>query len=230
MTPPRPASPRLRLPPVAGFCVLIVWAGIGLLLPACHPLSPGRPLAGIDRSSAAPPAGKPGSPAAPLIALGDSITAAGPWSEAFPGRAVLNAGIPGNTTVDLLGRLDVLPGLGGATVVLMAGINDLLQGEAPAPVADRLLRIRRELLARGAARVVVVATLPCEAARWGPRCLAPLQDLNRRLRDAVPAPDFLDLTVLLADGAGLRRSLGVDGLHLGPGGYSLWLDRLRPML
>jgi len=53
------------------------------------------------------------SPAAPLIALGDSITAAGPWSEAFPGRSVLNAGISGNTTVDLLGRLDLLPGLGG---------------------------------------------------------------------------------------------------------------------
>ncbi|MCX5956577.1 MAG: GDSL-type esterase/lipase family protein [Cyanobacteria bacterium] len=153
---------------MAGFFVLIVWAGIGLLLPACHPLSPGRPLAGFDRSSAAPPAGKLGSPASPLIALGDSITAAGPWSEAFPGRAVLNAGIPGNTTVDLLGRLDALPGLGGATVVLMAGINDLLQGEAPAPVADRILRIRRELLARGASRVVVVATLPCEAARLGP--------------------------------------------------------------
>ena len=209
---------------------MIVWAGIGLLLPACHPLSPGRPLAGFDRSPSAPRAGKTVSPAAPLIALGDSITAAGPWSEAFPGRSVLNAGISGNTTVDLLGRLDSLPGLGGATVVLMAGINDLLRGEAPAPVADRMLRIRRELLARGAARVVVVATLPCEVARWGPRCLAPVQDLNRRLGDAVPAADFLDLTALVADGAGLRRSLGVDGLHLGPRGYSLWLERLRPML
>jgi len=227
---PRPAPPRLRFPPVAGFFVLIVWAGIGLLLPACHPLSPGRPLAGFERSSAAPPAGKPVTPAAPLIALGDSITAAGPWSQAFPGRSVLNAGIPGNTTVDLLGRLDALPGLGGATVVLMAGINDLLQGEAPAPVADRILRIRRELLARGASRVVVVATLPCEAARWGPRCLAPVRELNRRLRGAVPAADFLDLTPLLADGAGLRRSMGVDGLHLGPDAYSLWFERLRPMV
>ena len=112
----------------------------------------------------------------------------------------------------------------------MAGINDLLQGEAPAPVADRILRIRRELLARGASRVVVVATLPCEAARWGPRCLAPVRELNRRLRGAVPAADFLDLTPLLADGAGLRRSVGVDGLHLGPDGYSLWFERLRPMV
>ena len=215
---------------MAGFVVWIVWAGIGLLLFACHPLVPRRPLAGFDRSSSAPPAGKLVLPAAPLIALGDSITAAGPWSQAFPGRSVLNAGIPGNTTVDLLGRLDGLPGLGGATVVLMAGINDLLQGEAPAPVADRILRIRRQLLARGAARVVVVATLPCEAVRWGPRCLAPVQDLNRRLRGAVPAADFLDLTALLADGAGLRRSMGVDGLHLGPDGYRLWFERLAAMV
>jgi hypothetical protein len=108
--------------------------------------------------------------------------------------------------------------------------NDLLQGEAPAPVADRILRIRRELLARGASRVVLVATLPCEAARWGPRCLAPVRELNRRLRGAVPAADFLDLTALLADGAGLRRSVGVDGLHLGPDGYSLWFERLRSMV
>ena len=230
MAPPRPAPPRLRFPPVAGFVVWIVWAGIGLLLFACHPLVPRRPLAGFDRSSSAPPAGKLVLPAAPLIALGDSITAAGPWSQAFPGRSVLNAGIPGNTTVDLLGRLDGLPGLGGATVVLMAGINDLLQGEAPAPVADRILRIRRQLLARGAARVVVVATLPCEAVRWGPRCLAPVQELNRRLRGAVPAADFLDLTALLADGAGLRRSMGVDGLHLGPDGYRLWFERLAAMV
>ena len=54
----------------------------------------------------------------------------------------------------------------------MVGINALLQGEAPAPMADRILRIRRELLDRGAARVVVVATLPCEAAHWGPHCIA----------------------------------------------------------
>ena len=215
---------------MAGFCVLVFLAGIGLLLPACHPRSPWRPLPGFDRSPPPPPAGKPLQLAAPLVVLGDSITAAGPWSEAFPGRSVLNAGISGNTTVDLLGRLEALPDLRRSTVVLMAGINDILAGEAPAPVADRILRIRRELLARRAARVVVVATLPCEAARWGPRCLAPVLELNRRLRGAVPAADFLDLTALLADGGGLRRSLGVDGLHLGPGGYNLWFEMLRSML
>jgi len=213
-----------------GFFLSLLLAGIGLLLPACHPRSPRLPQAGFDRRPPVRLGEKRVLPEARLVFLGDSITAAGPWSQAFPGRSVLNAGIPGNTTIDLLGRLEALPGLRRATVVLMAGINDLLQGEAPAPVADRILRIRRELLARGAARVVVVATLPCEAARWGPRCLAPVREVNRRLRGAVPAADFLDLHPLLADGAGLRRSMGVDGLHLGPDGYSHWLERLRPIL
>ncbi len=45
-----------------------------------------------------------------------------------------------------------------------------------------------------------------------------------------PPADFLDLTAPLADGAGLRRSMGVDGLHLGPHGYSLWFGKLRAML
>jgi lysophospholipase L1-like esterase len=210
--------------------VLVAVATTGLLLPACHHRFPWRPLAGVDRRTPAPAPGHPDSAAAPLIVLGDSITAAGPWSEAFPARTVDNAGIPGNTTVDLLGRLDALRGLRRTTVVLMAGINDLLAGGAPAPVADRILTIRRQLLARGAARVVVVSTLPCEAARWGARCLEPVAEVNRRLRGAVPAADFLDLTTLLADGGGLRRSLGVDGLHLRPEAYRLWMDRLRLML
>ena len=56
-----------------------------------------------------------------------------------------------------------------------------------------------------------------------------MRDLNRRLCGAVPAADFLDLTDLLADGPGLRRSMGVDGLQLGPHGYNLWFERLRAM-
>jgi lysophospholipase L1-like esterase len=166
----------------------------------------------------------------PLLFLGDSITAAGPWAEAFPGRAVVNAGIPGNTTRDLLERLDALPIRHQSTVVLMAGINDILRGEEPAPVAARLLQVRRALLVRGAARVVVVATLPCDSVRWGPRCLVPVQELNRRIRLGVPLADWLDLTPAVRDGAGLRPDLAVDGLHLSPAGYRLWLSQLRPML
>jgi len=187
------------------------------------------PRAPFGRTSPLAGAPKP-AVSSPLLFLGDSITAAGPWGEAFPGRAVVNAGIPGNTTRDLLERLDALLIRHHSTVVLMAGINDILGGEQPAPVAARLLQVRRALLERGAARVVVVATLPCDSVHWGPRCLAPVQELNRRLRLGVPRADWLDLTPAVRDSAGLRPALTVDGLHLSPAGYRLWLQQLRPML
>jgi len=209
-----------------GVLLLAAAAGAWIVVAALQETSPRTPF---GRFSFPAGASKPAE-SSPLLFLGDSITAAGPWVGAFPGRAVVNAGIPGNTSRDLLERLDALPTLHQPTVVLMAGINDILRGEQPAPVAERILEVRQRLLNRGAARVVVVATLPCDAARIGPRCLAPVQELNRRIRLGVPVADWLDLTPRFSDGAGLRPALAVDGLHLSPAGYQLWLELLRPML
>lgn len=218
-----PPLPRRRLLPVAGFLMVIALMVAMVVLPTLRPRAPWSPLAAAYRGPYGPPGG-------PLLFLGDSIIAAGPWSQAFPGRQVVNAGIPGDTSRDLLARLGALPPLEHTTVVLMAGINDVLEGEEAGSVADRLLLIRRDLLARGAARVVVVAPLPCGASRWGSRCLGTVAAINRRLRQEVPAADGLDLSPWLSDAAGLRHALAPDGLHPGPEGYRLWLEQLIPML
>ena len=41
----------------------------------------------------------------PLLLLGDSLTEAGPWEEAFPDRQVINAGRTGDTTADIGARI-----------------------------------------------------------------------------------------------------------------------------
>jgi hypothetical protein len=38
--------------------------------------------------------------------LGDSITAGGDWASWFPGRDARNLGVPGDTTANVLDRLD----------------------------------------------------------------------------------------------------------------------------
>jgi lysophospholipase L1-like esterase len=222
-------TPRHRLAQGLGLSTLLVAV---LALPALRPLPPLQLEGSTDRPRGAAASRGTLTPteAAPLILLGDSITAAGPWSEAFPQRRVINAGIPGDTSVDLLARLDTLPSLPGATVVLMAGINDILQDQPTAAVADRLLAVRRGLLERGAARVVMVSTLPCEASRLGPRCLAPVAELNRSLQEQLAAADVLDLRPELSDAGGLRRSMGTDGLHLSQEAYQVWLRRLAAVL
>lgn len=164
-----------------------------------------------------------------LTFVGDSITAAGPWQTAFPNRKVVNAGVPGYTTVDLLAHGPRSSRDQPHTYVLMAGINDLRRGARPEAVAERLALIRGGLAGPGQ-RVIQVSTLPCQVRRCGAAALRDVETLNRLLRRQVPAADFLDLSAAFSDPQGLRSDWTSDGLHLNAAGYEQWLQRLRPLL
>jgi len=164
-----------------------------------------------------------------LIFVGDSITAAGPWVAAFPNRRVVNAAVPGYTSVDMLAQLPSLRRDQPHTYVLMAGINDLLHGDKAESVAQRLAQIRQALATPGQ-RLIQVSTLPCQIRSCGAAALGEVEQLNRLLRRQTPAADFLDLTPDFQDAQGLRPALSSDGLHLNRAGYGQWLQRLRPLL
>lgn len=164
-----------------------------------------------------------------LIFVGDSITAAGPWVAAFPNRRVVNAAVPGYTSVDMLAQLPSLRRDQPHTYVLMAGINDLRQGAKAESVAQRLALIRQALATPGQ-RLIQVSTLPCQIRSCGAAALEEVHQLNRLLRRQTPAADFLDLTPDFLAAQGLRPAFSSDGLHLNRAGYRQWLLRLRPML
>jgi lysophospholipase L1-like esterase len=164
-----------------------------------------------------------------LIFVGDSITAAGPWVAAFPNRRVVNAAVPGYTSVDMVAQLPSLRRDQPHTYVLMAGINDRLQGARAESVAQRLALMRQALATPGQ-RLIQVSTLPCQIRSCGAAALAEVDQLNRLLRRQTPAADFLDLTPDFLAAQGLRAAFSSDGLHLNRAGYRQWLLRLRPML
>ena len=184
--------------------------GLGVFCCACTP--PARLAAGSD-----------------LIFVGDSITAAGPWVAAFPNRQVVNAAVPGYTTMDMLAQLPSLRRDQPHTYVLMAGINDLRHGAKAESVAQRLALIR-QVLATPGQRLIQVSTLPCQIRSCGAAALAEVAQLNRLLRRQTPAADYLDLTPDFQDAQGLRPAFSSDGLHLNRAGYGQWLQRLRPLL
>jgi lysophospholipase L1-like esterase len=183
---------------------------LGVFCCACTP--PARLAAGSD-----------------LIFVGDSITAAGPWVAAFPNRRVVNAAVPGYTSVDMLAQLPSLRRDQPHTYVLMAGINDLRHGAKAESVAQRLAQIRQALATPGQ-RLIQVSTLPCQIRSCGAAALAEVAQLNRLLRRQTPAADYLDLTPDFQDAQGLRPAFSSDGLHLNRAGYGQWLQRLRPLL
>src|SRR6187402_519237 len=59
-----------------------------------------------------------------VLFLGDSITAGGDWSAWFPDVNALNFGIGGNTTDDVLARLDTVVAADPDEIIMLIGTND----------------------------------------------------------------------------------------------------------
>ena len=62
---------------------------------------------------------------AAVVFVGDSITEGGRWSEWLPGVDVINRGISGNTTQDILDRMHHIVSVKPDKLFLMIGVNDL---------------------------------------------------------------------------------------------------------
>jgi lysophospholipase L1-like esterase len=164
----------------------------------------------------------------PLLLLGDSLTEAGPWEEAFPEVDVLNAGVSGDTTADVAARLDGVIARDPSTVVVMAGTNESRRATVEQVVRgleDILFQLRHGL---PEARLIICSVLPRERERadW-------IRDVNIHVRQFAPTvkAEFLDLWPTFAEEDGeLRGDFTTDRLHLTDVGYAAWVEQLRALL
>lgn len=166
--------------------------------------------------------------AGPLLLLGDSLTGAGPWEEAFPELEVVNAGIAGDTTADVAARLEDVVARHPSAVVVMAGTNESRRATVEQVVRgleDILFQLRHGL---PTARLIVCSVLPRERERadW-------IREVNIHVRQFAPTvkAEFLDLWPVFAEEDGeLRPEFTPDRLHLNEHGYDGWVEQLRPLL
>lgn len=168
------------------------------------------------------------APSGPIVMLGDSLTKAGAWDRLLPDREVVNAGVEGDTTVDVANRLDDVVALDPAVVVLMAGTNEARRAtveQVVRGIEDILFRLHREL---PLTRLIICSVLPRERERadW-------IREVNIHTRQFAPTvkAEFLDLWPRFADDDGeLREELTTDRLHLTDAGYDAWAEPLRDQL
>jgi lysophospholipase L1-like esterase len=202
-----------------------------------------------------------------LLFLGDSITdfwtlGENPWFPgAFGGRTVwaesfegatpdtlgLNLGISGDRTEHVLqrilpksegglGQLD-RPDLDPDVIVLMIGINNSWDAEAPAveSVYEGIIAVVSAVHRhRPRAAIVLHALLPTHEPDRNAGLVVPV---NRALADFVAARSqdgylhFLDLYPAFLDADGHQnRALFMDGVHPNESGYRVWRDQLVPVL
>ena len=169
------------------------------------------------------------------VMLGNSLTERGAWAEYFPEAHVINRGIGGDCVAGMAARLDSIVAGRPRAIFLMAGVNDLIFSTI-APKA--LLRQYERLLDRIAAespatQVFIQSPLPLDEARNEPYFTgknARIEAFDRLLRRmaARRGLKFIDIrSRMLRDGK-LPAEYTVDGIHLTPAGYAVWVEALRP--
>lgn len=172
------------------------------------------------------------SPAKPrVVFLGDSITDLWRLDEYFPDRDFVNRAISGQISDEMLGRMkaDVID-LKPATVVILAGTNDLARG-IPLTVIENNYAMLFDLAAYNKIKVVFASVLPVSDYHkdadpaYERTTLRPpvfIRALNEWLQSfcSQNACIYLDYYSALADNNGfLKPDLSDDGLHPNSKGY-----------
>ncbi|MEY9950830.1 SGNH/GDSL hydrolase family protein [Leifsonia sp. EB34] len=164
-----------------------------------------------------------------LVLVGDSLTQGGDWAAWLPGEDVVNLGVAGDTSDDVLARLGDVVEARPAVVALLIGTNDLAWRRSVEHVVRNiesiLVTLRKEL---PEVRILVQSVLP-----RGHEFADQIRDINRHLWQFAPTVHaaWLDLwpAMALEDGE-LNPAYTDDRLHLNAEGYRAWLGELVPGL
>ncbi|WP_317930485.1 GDSL-type esterase/lipase family protein [Halioxenophilus sp. WMMB6] len=160
--------------------------------------------------------------------VGDSLTEGMPWQQILPNTTTANRGINGDTLPGLQNRLDSVFATEARCVLVMMGINDLMQGES---VKQTLASYRDVIstLARRHPRIVIQSTLLTTNDQLN-QLVVELNEGLRQLASEFSNVEFIDLNTTLGENHRLRTSYTMDGVHLTNEGYSVWQQQIEPVI
>lgn len=144
--------------------------------------------------------------------LGDSITAWNPW------KNVINLGVPGDATRDILWRIEEVKTNSKGIVYLMAGVNDILMGISEERSVFNYKKILDELFG-SYIKVVVLSILPVAGDKVRNEKIRSLNNKIKRLCSSRGCK-YVDIYLNFIDGnEELDYRYTTDGIHLSTKGY-----------
>lgn len=170
-----------------------------------------------------------------IVLLGDSLTDRGEWQELLNRDDVGNRGIAGDTTLDVLARLEPLLKPAPSMVLLMVGINDLEAGRSTSQVLDGIEEIVQRIRSASAStRILVQSILPVhEGLHDGVATNERIAEINTALPAVAArhAAEHMDVASALTNvGGQLDEAFTIDGVHLTGAGYRKWAALLASRL
>jgi len=161
--------------------------------------------------------------------IGDSITAGGEWSEIFSQTKIANRGIGGDTTEDILRRMEPIFAVNAKKAFVMVGINDIYRDQSINTIFNNYKDIVQQLRSKGT-EVYIQSTLECSKSQCGNK-LEKARELNEKLKvySAQHKLTFVNINNgLTSETEGLLKEYTYDGLHLLGSGYLKWSKTISP--
>jgi lysophospholipase L1-like esterase len=169
-----------------------------------------------------------------IIMLGNSITAEAEWAELLENPDILNRGIIGDGTGDILNRLDAVIAMQPRQIFLLIGVNDLLYLPLSKTIENYENIVARIRKGTPQTELILESVLPIhnDLRRNGMRN-EDIVALNQKIKDIADRNQliFIDLHVQFKNTeGGLRQEFSMDGIHLNGDGYLLFKDIIKPFV
>ena len=172
--------------------------------------------------------------------LGDSITDFYDLDKYYEDMPVVNSGISGNQTKDILNNMkDRVYQYNPSKVFLLIGTNDIQQKVDEDEIVDNIIEILKEIHEnRPYAELYLEAIYPVDEDRDGAqdRTNEEIMDINKELKKYCNSHDvtYIDTFDLLkdpdSDDVKLKEEYSKDGLHLSDSGYKVLTKELMKYL
>ncbi|MES5896543.1 GDSL-type esterase/lipase family protein [Bacillus cereus group sp. RP43] len=166
-----------------------------------------------------------------VVFLGDSLTDYNEWGEVFPHVKTYNRGISGDTTIDVMYRLNQVMSLKPSKVFLMVGINDLRAKTPKEEVVDNYKNIVKQLKTDlPDTKVFIESILPVRVSKPSNLKNEDVNWINKELEKIAKENEykFIDLHPLFTDNDGqLKEAWTVDGVHINSTGYKAWENEIK---
>ncbi|HYW20501.1 MAG TPA: SGNH/GDSL hydrolase family protein [Nodularia sp. (in: cyanobacteria)] len=162
------------------------------------------------------------------ILVGDSLSMWFPREKLPTGKLWLNQGISGDTSGGIFRRLRAFSATRPNVIYIMAGINDLRNGDSNAEILRNHRRIIRRLRqSHPNTQIIVQSILPTRLASIPNSRIVQINTELALIAEEEKA-DYLNIYPWFTDFEGnLRSELTTDGLHLSQDGYDVWRSALQ---
>ena len=165
-----------------------------------------------------------------ILMLGDSLTEWGNWKQLLGREDIVNKGISGNTSFDILNRLDSVLNTQADLAVLMFGINDLFWGHR---VSEIFLNYQKiiEYIEKKINKIAVQSTIYLATdENESERINKKVTKLNEKLFNYTQKNKsmvFFDINNAMSPMGSLEPEYTTDGVHFNEKGYEVWGKKLK---